>query len=447
MTKEQTKAIFEKYNPADGVVRCPNGRAKMRKPLDLYAKAAVNLYGIIKLTEFVEIFNSLNEEQTTADEVYIILLPNVLKFGWYGFYKDYIVHYFILHDFEWVEYLEREQMDKPRYIPSKDQFVLFEWEEYEDNDHWQNVRRFMYDTFGYRNDIIDGFFEIKNYIMHSDGIKELGPIMEKYDLVFNSEEQVHEFFNLIINAKNNSRMWENKGYTPYEVSKLLDSKRPQEVLIGQANKVGLNQPCPCGSGKKYKKCCYMIEKSGTAQLSYNERKLFYETWLKLLVFVNRKLDVVNYKFNAIYPSNNNEILLHKIRERLWTNPDLISEFLSKDTTLSNEEVMLLRSWEKHFIKGRFVLLKYEPDYAIFMRVDKDEAPKLYAVKGITNSVADNIRCQLPTMLETVLLPFGEKIIYDSFLAINPIIFGDGMKDMFKKEYIQSKEAYGIIKKL
>jgi len=49
MTENQAKKIFEKYNPADGVVRCPNGRAKMRKPLDTYAKAAVNRYGIIRL--------------------------------------------------------------------------------------------------------------------------------------------------------------------------------------------------------------------------------------------------------------------------------------------------------------------------------------------------------------------------------------------------------------
>ena len=58
MTEKQANKIFEKHNPADDVVRCPYGRAKMRKPLDLYAKAAVNLYGIIKRDEFVDIFNA-----------------------------------------------------------------------------------------------------------------------------------------------------------------------------------------------------------------------------------------------------------------------------------------------------------------------------------------------------------------------------------------------------
>lgn len=29
----------------------------------------------------------------------------------------------------------------------------------------------------------------------------------------------------------------------------------QETYIREEAKVGRNDPCPCGSGKKYKKCC------------------------------------------------------------------------------------------------------------------------------------------------------------------------------------------------
>ena len=32
-----------------------------------------------------------------------------------------------------------------------------------------------------------------------------------------------------------------------------DAPAPQTVIRG--DKVGRNDPCPCGSGKKYKKCC------------------------------------------------------------------------------------------------------------------------------------------------------------------------------------------------
>ena len=193
MTETQAKKLFDKYNPEGDIVRCPNGRAKMRKPLDLYAKAAVNLYGIIKREDFTAIFNAQNEEQTTADEVYTILLPNVHKSGWYGFYKDYIVHYAVLHDFDWVDYLEREQTDKPRYVPPKKQFLLYESEEYDEFDFWPDAISFMLDAFGCRKETIDGFDEIKNYLTHSIGINEIGAIMEKYNLVLEGEKQAQKF--------------------------------------------------------------------------------------------------------------------------------------------------------------------------------------------------------------------------------------------------------------
>jgi len=31
--------------------------------------------------------------------------------------------------------------------------------------------------------------------------------------------------------------------------------RPQKPFVHQADKVGRNDPCPCGSGKKFKACC------------------------------------------------------------------------------------------------------------------------------------------------------------------------------------------------
>ena len=31
-------------------------------------------------------------------------------------------------------------------------------------------------------------------------------------------------------------------------------------------KIGRNDPCPCGSGKKYKHCCYMKENISTSDL-------------------------------------------------------------------------------------------------------------------------------------------------------------------------------------
>ena len=38
----------------------------------------------------------------------------------------------------------------------------------------------------------------------------------------------------------------------------LRSKRIENAVQTQGGKIGRNQPCPCGSGKKYKKCCYLL---------------------------------------------------------------------------------------------------------------------------------------------------------------------------------------------
>jgi G3E family GTPase len=48
MKEEKMNKIFRKFNPEKDVVRCTYGRAKVRKLLDTYAIAAVNLYGIIR---------------------------------------------------------------------------------------------------------------------------------------------------------------------------------------------------------------------------------------------------------------------------------------------------------------------------------------------------------------------------------------------------------------
>ncbi|MDT8324176.1 MAG: SEC-C metal-binding domain-containing protein, partial [Bacteroidota bacterium] len=36
-----------------------------------------------------------------------------------------------------------------------------------------------------------------------------------------------------------------------------------------ANSVGRNDPCPCGSGKKYKKCCLAKDAAAQAQARFD----------------------------------------------------------------------------------------------------------------------------------------------------------------------------------
>ena len=73
---------------------------------------------------------------------------------------------------------------------------------------------------------------------------------------------------LVMELSNNIRIWENNGYTPQEIfekfekpnlrplpDKPFDFNATNGIDMKTRKKIGRNDPCPCGSGKKYKKCC------------------------------------------------------------------------------------------------------------------------------------------------------------------------------------------------
>ncbi len=53
------------------------------------------------------------------------------------------------------------------------------------------------------------------------------------------------------NAKNFHKLLS----TQKTVAKSLPSITKEKSVVTEENKIGRNDPCPCGSGKKYKKCC------------------------------------------------------------------------------------------------------------------------------------------------------------------------------------------------
>lgn len=53
-------------------------------------------------------------------------------------------------------------------------------------------------------------------------------------------------------AKENPEEFEDLGLDSEEEEEICDVQQPYRR---DENKVGRNDPCPCGSGKKYKKCC------------------------------------------------------------------------------------------------------------------------------------------------------------------------------------------------
>ena len=93
-------------------------------------------------------------------------------------------------------------------------------------------------------------------------------LFDDQDVVFEGLEQAQEVSQLIMELVNNTRIWENNGHTPHEISELYERPKmepfvkdsfknspPKLTVIKGGKDIGRNDLCPCGSGKKYKKCC------------------------------------------------------------------------------------------------------------------------------------------------------------------------------------------------
>ncbi len=96
---------------------------------------------------------------------------------------------------------------------------------------------------------------------------------------FKSEKELNEFIDTLTMFFNHTPLWILKGWTPAEVLKMNlepqpqpeESQRQASIFDSGPLKVGRNAPCPCGSGKKYKKCCGSTERP-TYEQGFTARK-------------------------------------------------------------------------------------------------------------------------------------------------------------------------------
>jgi len=133
---------------------------------------------------------------------------------------------------------------------------------------------------------------------------------------------------------------------------------------------------------------------------------------------------------------------YPIREALYENINVIDDFIRDfGKEFSKEEIEIIQGF-KNFKKGSFYVMQLTKKHALFLG---DEF--VYAVLALGDPFEYFWGNQLPVMVETVLLPFKGKIIYDGIIATNPIHFGRGIGNSLKNELNLKKGQYGLITKL
>ena len=89
-------------------------------------------------------------------------------------------------------------------------------------------------------------YNVKNEI----GTMSIVDLLEKRGIKFkDGSNKTESLITAVAAVYNTTPIWTLKGTSP------LDLEARSKTTLHVENKVGRNDPCPCGSGKKYKKCC------------------------------------------------------------------------------------------------------------------------------------------------------------------------------------------------
>ncbi|MBM6888333.1 SEC-C domain-containing protein [Pseudoflavonifractor phocaeensis] len=198
------------------------------------------------------------------------------------------------------------QRGKPYYAPSKKELLLYDDALYcKETPAVTALKKFLATGLRLKDQEAEEVFGglLYNARCVGTGFQDLMRHLEKLGIRFRSARDVEKFAELYQDFHNNTRMQCNRGYTPNETAAMQPPEQhvphsmsfgpnlrgalasgamnaaelregvlamdlPNEELRasmlgeiaaatgpGKAKKVGRNDLCPCGSGKKFKKCC------------------------------------------------------------------------------------------------------------------------------------------------------------------------------------------------
>jgi hypothetical protein len=131
----------------------------------------------------------------------------------------------------------------------------------------------------------------------------------------------------------------------------------------------------------------------------------------------------------------------EVRDALWENPDLIDTYVRDNPDgLSAEELGIVQKW-KRYVTGTFQVYRLLKKHAILI----GEKGQVYGVLGLYDSLEDLFGGRsLPVMVQTVLLPFRGKVVYDGLLRGYNVYFGKGIRSNLHEEYMAAKQNDRII---
>ncbi|MEG1254944.1 SEC-C metal-binding domain-containing protein [Clostridium sp.] len=205
-------------------------------------------YGVITIEEFKELLKEYLDYDIANIDVEGIL-KEVSAQGRFINYEDSVISNYEVLDKDKIlkEHILRKDIEYKTFTKTD---LLDAAKEYQipKNKAYNKFYKFLASSFEADKEQCDEI--IKTIVDDLNHGVTLNEIVEEFLSGVEVDSEVYK--NIIINEVesflNNTPQWMLKGYTLREL-------QTKEQQVESKDKVGRNDPCPCGSGKKYKKCC------------------------------------------------------------------------------------------------------------------------------------------------------------------------------------------------
>lgn len=225
-----------------------------------YISAAVHLYGIAPFGQVAEMISAQTGEQVSEADIEqwiedpfggSLAKAALQKKFVYLYPGNFFVGEWIIIFDEFESHWARQQ-GKPFYVPKQEE--LLRWSDphyfHKPDAYWAFQEWIEYEFDGISEEYAEGIAEdIQMLAEDSFSLERVEKEFARRKLKLKAK-QVQPMMQVVTHLHNNTRQQINRGHTPHELFQL--EKRFLQPLPGQ---VGRNDPCVCGSGKKYKKCC------------------------------------------------------------------------------------------------------------------------------------------------------------------------------------------------
>ncbi len=232
-----------------------------------YILSFTNLYGIFNKELLIAVYNSQNKGELTLEGLEVILDMYLSRQQLFYENDEFIVdEYFDDDNLDEMEQILENAEELTYYIPDRKNLLKYADSSYfEMTPQLRTLKDFITNNMSANEEFAGYLVDDIQMICSMDySLQDIVYEFERRKIYFESMDQFNLIVPLIEDVYRNVRTWSNLGHTYEEIYKITGKQAPKlfsepvEVMINNKpaiQKVGRNDPCLCGSGKKYKMCC------------------------------------------------------------------------------------------------------------------------------------------------------------------------------------------------